>query len=113
MNSKYIPGFTAGASLYPTIGRYRTPSESTSPSGAVAPQMTAAEMNEFMRSLLHGPGVVPPWWLPWPLWSGGDGGDGTGGGGIDLACGKCRSACLRKPTSQRAACLAICDDSVC
>ena len=55
-----IPGFTAGASLYLAAGQYRTLYVAPAARDAVAPQMTKVEMNEFMKSLLAGPGGVAP-----------------------------------------------------
>jgi hypothetical protein len=78
-----MPGFTAGVSLCPAVGHSRTLSVVRAPSDAVLPQMDKAEMYEFMRSLLEGPGEVAP---PWEGGGGGDGGGEDGGGGSQTHC---------------------------
>jgi hypothetical protein len=96
MKTPNIPEFTAEASLCPSIGYYRSVFDNRAASNAILPQMmTRAEAEEFMRSLLTGPGVVPPPWL------GGGGGDvDPGGWGVppwigDVACRQCRARCSR------------------
>jgi hypothetical protein len=60
MNKMNMPGFTAGASLYPAVGKNRTFSISNVPSDAVEPQMTKHQLLEMMmffaESAAGGPG---------------------------------------------------------
>jgi len=94
MNKLNMPGFAAGASLYPAAGQYRTLSVAPAPCDAVAPQMTKVEAEEFMRSLLAGPGgVAPPW-------GGGGGGGGSGAGTVNTAYELCKTSCDNEKRTQ-------------
>src|SRR4030095_6774748 len=82
MNKMNMPGFTAGASLYPSVSNYRTFSISNVPCDAVVPQMTKQEMADFLKSLIEGG-------------SGGSGGSG-GGGGSTGCMSDCLAGCFKE-----------------
>jgi hypothetical protein len=118
MSTTHMPGFTAAAALYPTAGRYRTSGAAGRRSGsrAIEPQLPIGfcmadcdfqyPSDPLMASVCKfGCFDSAP----------GDGGGGGGGGGgvSPRACIQCKARCNRKPVSQRAACKADCDDTVC
>jgi hypothetical protein len=81
MNKMNMPGFTAGASLYPAVS-YRTFSISNVPSDAVVPQLTKNQLVEFIKFFAEGA-------------AGGPGGGG-GGGGSTSGLSSCLTSCARR-----------------
>jgi hypothetical protein len=114
MSTTHMPGFTAATSLYPTAGRYRsagTPGLRPE-SRAIEPQLPIGfcmadcdfqnPNDPLMASICK-----------FGCFDDAQGAAGDGGGISSRACIQCRGRCNRKPVSQRAACRADCDDTVC
>ena len=83
MNKMNMPGFTAGASLYPAVSNYRTFSISNVPCDVLVPQMTLVQRFMLEFALSAGDG---------------DGGGGGGGGGSTGGLSDCLVSCYRSYT---------------
>lgn len=103
MNEMKMPGFTADASLRPAGGRFHDLSVVPDQSDAVTPQ-TRDEADEFMRSLLLGPGLLPPPWVSGVGGSGSVGSGGRGGGDINFEYQRCLKICSFLNSVQRLGC---------
>jgi hypothetical protein len=78
MNKMNMPGFTAGASLYPAVSHYRTFSISNVPCDAVELQMTKNQLLDFMKFFAESAA----------------GGPGSGGGSTPVS--DCLVSCYRR-----------------
>ena len=104
MNTMNMPGFTAEQSLYKTSGRYQMTSSTHRVKLNANLVQPALAIYIDGRYVCNGEVTDNGFINCYPL-SGGD-----GGGRPDFACLQCRRNCWRKPSAQRAACLAHCDD---
>ncbi len=118
MSTRTMPGFTATAALYRAANRYRSSGVTArgTASRGIEPQLPIGfcmadcdyqNPNDPLMASVCKAGCFD---------SAPDTGGGGGGGGTGdsvRACIQCKARCNRKPVSQRAACRADCQESVC